>query len=300
MTTTRILAATDFSADGNTAVSRAGMLAREVAGELHLLHVLSDSPLRAISRLLPGAAIDAEAHLENAARAAMQELVTSLSAQQVRCAGDLVLSGRIGNRITETAAQINAGLLVLGARGDNPVREFLVGSNTEHVLRKSDRSLLAVRQPATGAYQRVLVATDFSAHAAHALQLAGELAPQATLFLLHVYDAPFEGKLAQAGVSVADIRRYHDEVRREFEHDMQAFVAALPPALQARVQPRFASGYTPGVILEQARSQQCDLVAVGKHGRSPVEEWVLGSVTLHTLRHAHCDVLATDRRSAAS
>lgn len=300
MNMTRILAATDFSADGNAAVTRAALLARETAGELHLLHVLADSPLRAISRLLPGTAIDAQAHLESAARAAMQGLVADLAAKKTPCTGDLVLSGRIGNRITEAAASINAGLLVLGARGDNPVREFLVGSNTEHVLRKSDRSLLVVRQPAAGSYQRVLVATDFSAHAAHALSLAGELAPQATLFLLHVYDAPFEGKLEQAGVSAADIRRYHDEVRREVEHDMHAFIATLPAGLQARVQPRFASGYTPGVILEQARSQQCDLVAVGKHGRSPVEEWVLGSVTLHTLRHAHCDVLATDRRSAAS
>lgn len=300
MTMIRILAATDFSQGGNAAVARAARLAQEAAGELHLLHVMADSPMRAISRLLPGAALDAEAHLANAARNAMQQLVADLAAQQAPCTSNLVLSGRIGNRISEAAANLNANLLVLGARGDNPVREFLVGSNTEHVLRRSGRSLLVVRQPATDSYLRVLVATDFSAHAAHALQLASELAPQATLFLLHVYDAPFEGKLERAGVSAADIRRYHDEVRREVEHDMQAFIAALPAALQARVQPRFASGYTPGVILEQARSQQCDLVAVGKHGRSPVEEWVLGSVTLHALRHAHCDVLATDRRSAAS
>jgi len=43
--------------------------------------------------------------------------------------------------------------------------------------------------------------------------------------------------------------------------------------------------------------QGVDLLVVGKHGRSRIEEWLLGSVTRHVLSHAGCDVLVTGPRN---
>jgi nucleotide-binding universal stress UspA family protein len=44
-------------------------------------------------------------------------------------------------------------------------------------------------------------------------------------------------------------------------------------------------------IVEAAESERVDLVVVGSRGRSRVERAVLGSVSDHVIRHAHCPVL---------
>ena len=44
-------------------------------------------------------------------------------------------------------------------------------------------------------------------------------------------------------------------------------------------------------IVEAAAAERVDLVVVGTRGRNRVERAVLGSVSDHVIRHAHCPVL---------
>ena len=44
-------------------------------------------------------------------------------------------------------------------------------------------------------------------------------------------------------------------------------------------------------IVEQEQEHDCDLVVLGKHGRSAVEDLLLGSVTQHVLAEGSADVL---------
>jgi nucleotide-binding universal stress UspA family protein len=44
-------------------------------------------------------------------------------------------------------------------------------------------------------------------------------------------------------------------------------------------------------IIEAAEAERVDLVVVGTRGRNRVERAVLGSVSDHVIRHAHCPVL---------
>ena len=50
---------------------------------------------------------------------------------------------------------------------------------------------------------------------------------------------------------------------------------------------------------EQAAALGADLVAIGKHGTSALEDLLLGSVTLHTLASARCDVLVVPAKARA-
>ena len=52
-------------------------------------------------------------------------------------------------------------------------------------------------------------------------------------------------------------------------------------------------GDPPQRILEPEQEQNCDLIAIGKHGRSVIEETLLGSVTKHVLAQANGDVLVS-------
>lgn len=46
-------------------------------------------------------------------------------------------------------------------------------------------------------------------------------------------------------------------------------------------------------IIEQEQEQSCDLIVVGKHGESMLEELLLGSVTRHVSTESQCDVLVS-------
>ena len=47
------------------------------------------------------------------------------------------------------------------------------------------------------------------------------------------------------------------------------------------------------MIIEQEQECDCDLIVVGKHGESVLEELLLGSVTKHVLAESQCDVLVS-------
>lgn len=291
----RILVATDFSEVAGHAQERGALLAKTLGCELGLLHVVGQNRLVELSRILHEVIEDARRQSEEASAAALRAAAADIGNRHLVYPDARVMTGPVPASIIAAATEANSELLVVGARGDNPVRDFLLGSTAERVLRKNRRSMLVVRGAPAGGYRQVLVPVDFSPNSQAALRMASLLAPQATLTALHVFDAPFEGKLEFAGVSAADIENYRDQGRRRAEADLHHFLKELPAETQSRVVPQVAVGYAPGVILTTARALGADLIALGKHGRSPVEEWVLGSVTQHVLRHADCDVLAVDQ-----
>jgi len=53
-------------------------------------------------------------------------------------------------------------------------------------------------------------------------------------------------------------------------------------------------GHAPSKLPEIARKQGADLIIVGKHGKWRIEEFLLGSVTLHVLSQSQCDVLVVE------
>lgn len=295
----RILVATDFSANAALAVERAARIAKHNPAELTVLHVVNQGRVTELARLLNEMLDAASAQAETAAQRELDDIIAWHAHHHGVYADSSRVVGNIAEAIAAGAETRDADLLVMGARGDNPVRNFLLGSHAERVLRKTLRAVLIVRISAARDYRHVLVPTDLSEHARDALALALAIAPKATITVLNVFDAPLEAKLEFAGVSVADIRAYSERGRREAEAALLDFIATLPAADRHRVVPEIRVGYPAGVILETARSLGADLIALGKHGRSAVEEWVLGSVTMHVLQNADCDVLTADRRPPA-
>ncbi|MEW5966160.1 MAG: universal stress protein [Pseudomonadota bacterium] len=284
-----ILAATDFSVAAGHAIERAARLARELGRPLHLLHVYNDfawANLRALVRLPPGA--DAEAR----ARARLADLAGILAARHGLAAVEqAVVTGRAAAGIAARAREIGAGLVVLGAHGEGIVQELALGGTAIRVLRASPCPVLVTRQPSERPYARVLVASDFSATATRALRLALALFPGAALNTMHAYSADQEGRMRLAGAGQADIERYRAQAREVAERAMAAFVADADVLAAGSVAAKVGFGYAATVILEEVQRHDIDLLIVGKHGASALDEWVMGSVTLNLMHHATCDVL---------
>lgn len=201
--------------------------------------------------------------------------------------------------IGRQAEEMNADLVVLGARGSGFMRHVALGTTAERLLRKSKHPMLVVKQRAHEPYRRVLAAVDFSQWSAPLIGLARRVAPGAHLVLLHAYEGPFERMLQFASVDEATIAHYRLQARQEATQQIHALVASAGLEAAHRT-PCIRHGEASLAVVEQEQEQEqdCNLIIIGKHGRNMAEELLLGSVTKHVLAESAGDVLVSTERRA--
>ncbi len=283
----RLIAATDFSEDSHRASRRAALIAAEQKASLSLLHVMSGPSLDSLRQMFPSPA-DAEQKLVEDSQRLLTELATELG-DACGIAADAVV--RIGRVVDEILSESEpADLLVLGAHGSNPLRDLILGSTAERLLRKRIRPTLVVKKTPEHSYRRVLIPVDFSPQSAATLSMAMALAPDAQYVIFHAFDIPFEGRLWLAGVPDEQIDVYRQQARQfslNTLHELIRDTGADP----ARFEPVVALGEPSPLIISKERQLQPDLIIMGKHGRTAIEELLVGSVARHVLSTAECDVL---------
>lgn len=285
-----LLVATDFSDDARQAVMRAASLAAEQGVKLELLHVMSGSSMNHLRELfiLPGGA---DARLVDDARRMLGELVEDIAGKTGLVAVPLVQVGHVVNEIVSASEQ--ADILILGARGLSPLRDVLLGTTVENLLRKCRCPVLVNKRPPHGPYQRVIVPVDLTAHSIVALRMAVRIAPQANITIIHAFDVPFEGKLWLAGVADEEIHRYRTQARLKAQEQIEKLMQDLG-STSLRLHPVIEHGDAARLIYELEEISNPDLIVIGKHGQSVVGELLLGSVARHVLSNAKCDVLVVN------
>jgi nucleotide-binding universal stress UspA family protein len=278
-----VIAASDFSFSAHRAARRAGALAKAHGAALHLLHVIDSSPVNTLLRRSP--ALDVEPTLRLDAERALASLAADIVAAGGVVNDRLLREGRVMEEILAAAA--SSDLMVLGPRGVNPLRDFVLGSTAERMARMIECPMLVAKQDPQIPYENVLVPVDFSDYSAPALRFASEVAPGATLHVLHALDTSLTGRLRGAGVSDEGIKAYSYELQREGNASM----AELTAGLQERtVFGSVQAGDARVLIKERAAATRCTLIVMGKQGRSWLSEHILGSVTRLVLERAPCDV----------
>ncbi|MCW5803608.1 MAG: universal stress protein [Deltaproteobacteria bacterium] len=133
----------------------------------------------------------------------------------------------------------------------------------------------------------ILVPTDFSEFAEHALDYACNLAGKlgATVHLVNALGASLpELNIAMTDAMIEKLVVGHREALEKLADTRRA---------RARIGSVLVmSGDARDVILEAAKTVGADLIVMGTHGRRGVARLMLGSVTENVLRHADCPVLA--------
>jgi nucleotide-binding universal stress UspA family protein len=137
-------------------------------------------------------------------------------------------------------------------------------------------------------FERILVATDGSAHSRRAALAAAELARAlgASLTLLAVYQVPpgFEGE--------PDYSRDLDAALRETHALLETEAAAILTAGGPPAEPEAIGGSQPEqTIVDATASGQYDLVVMGTRGLSRLGTTFLGSVSAHVAAHSPIPVL---------
>lgn len=135
-------------------------------------------------------------------------------------------------------------------------------------------------------FKHVLVPTDFSRGAEHALTAATGLARQfrARLTLMHAAHAPDEYEMFRRMLEPA-WELEMEECRKRVEE------AGLPVHALVR------RGPAAQTIVETARGEGADLIVMGTHGRAGLQHLLIGSVAERVVRLAPCPVMVVPGKS---
>ena len=293
MTITTVVAGVDLSVPSDQALDRATALAELHHAKLVVVHAQAeDGPI-------PNVSNDVLKQLGEVSAAVRAEETRRLAerVQKIQTRGVVVelvsASGAPGEVVAQTAIERGAELIVVGTHGHTGISRFLLGSVATAVLRHAACDVLVCRgTTGPSAFQRPLVATDFSATAARALAHAALLAePNATIEIVHAWQLPAGSwgatLLGQARFPWSTVR---DAVVNAAKVQADKLVAAHA-GLGHPLHVELVQGPPASVITHAAERGGHDLIAIGTHGSRGFRRLLLGSVAEGTIRHAPCSVL---------
>ena len=144
---TTILLATDGSKEAQLAATTAADLAKSTGSELHVVHVgeipLVYHPERHAYRAEYEEHEKEAQQLLEAEVARVKEAGATVGQSHLRLGG---ANSRADEEIVELAQGIDAGLIVMGSRGQGRLRRALVGSVSESVVRHAHCPVTIVRE----------------------------------------------------------------------------------------------------------------------------------------------------------
>jgi nucleotide-binding universal stress UspA family protein len=258
---------------------RAALVARELGIPLLLLHADADG---------------------GRARASAQVLSGLASRIRDRVGIDVVTEVAVGDPLREaTRAAREARMLVLGPRRVNALRERVLGTQAERLIRLCRAPVLVVKRDATAAYRRLLVPLDFGNGGAAAVAVAAALSRAPVLEVFHALESRDGLSLRASGVSDAVL---HERRRHAMEGArnrlLQLVDAAGEPARGAV--PAVAFGPAADMVVARAHAMRADVVVMGKRPRGLLADFLLGSVTQRVLAEVRTDVLVLAGRDAVN
>ena len=210
-----------------------------------------------------------------------------------------VLFGDPKSVIVDHAAEIGADLIVVGSHGTDGLRQLLLGSVANAVVRFAPCSVEIVRtnahEGAANPVSRVLLATDGSEYSEVAAQSiakrpwpAGCEVRVFSVVELHMplFQAPYPPYLNPHAME--DLR---GEAMRRAEQALMAAEQIVADAGLPETSTVAVPVATPQeLILKEAADWGADLIVLGSHGRRGFSRFLLGSVSEAVAAHAPCSV----------
>ena len=267
---------------------------------------------------------------ELAARAYLNGLADELSAAGI-AVQTRTAAGPVSQGILDAADEEGADLIAMSTHGRGGLRRFLLGSIASRIVHYAKTPVLLVRAtaeeqlPAEFVCRRVMVPLDGSEFSRAVLPHVRDIAictgakvtllqaiPEPELAaseahwmltfggLASIGEVPVRGA-SSPGAALPSQQEWSESIRaklaRQMEHATEAAQASLNAAaadLSAAgvpVETAVRVGQPAEVILDAARFDDVDMIAMTTHGRSGIQRFLLGSVADQVVRHAHVPVL---------
>ena len=144
--------------------------------------------------------------------------------------------------------------------------------------------------------RRILVPTDFSDEAKHALRSAVELARigQSEVVLVHVIEPPVYP--VNLGIGPVVVPPLEQDLRERLAQALEQLRQQETGTLASRVLIRDGRPFLE--IVRAAADEHADLIVIATHGYTGLKHVLLGSTAERVVREAPCPVLVVRRRDA--
>lgn len=283
--------ATDLSEFSRRAATRAAMLCAGLNWDsVELLTVKEAGLPDSLGLVLKSTPTAAEAILADRAMRELRLICGHLQDNyRIRCTS-AVRFGQPEEEVIARAGELSVDLTVIGAHGGNFFTDLFLGNTADKLVRMSKTPLLLVKNEPAERYSKILVPVDFSEHSRCAAHMALDMAPEADITFLHVFDVVVEEQMQYVNVAKDIIDEYHIKAAEDARYYLNQFVAGLPAGHRSFSR-TVTFGHPGHAIYDHAKSMKPDLIVLGKHGRSRFEELLLGSTSRHVLEQCFSDVL---------
>lgn len=287
-----ILVAVDQFPQSKPSLARAIELARTHKAKLTIAHIVSD-----LGAHFPDVADDVvdRNRVEQQALLVAREFIEA--AIRPFDFGDIDVAihvevGSAPSRVVALAKELNADLIVVKVHQRRSIREKLLGSTADRIIRAAPVSVLIVKRPARRAYRNIVVAVDNSDSSEAAAILSAKIDPTARLQLVHVshVSTQFEQALFRAGTSQAKVEAFKRNLVVQAKQRLRKLVARMDRQ-QTAPRTRVVEGEPASSLLQMTQVQGVDLIALGPSESGLIHRALLGSVTQRLLRKSSCDVL---------
>ncbi|MCC6623920.1 MAG: universal stress protein [Deltaproteobacteria bacterium] len=286
-----MLVAVDLTPSADRVLGRVAMLPLAEGARVTLLHVVPSSLPPREQRSAARDALKALAGEARELRAALPQGVV---------VEELVEIGGAAGAIAARAHATGAELIVMGRGGRRALRDALLGSTAERVVRQARLPVLVVRLRPRHAYRRPALALDLdeAAHAALAMLLRTVPAPRPPVAVIHAFDDPYR-RLAYPSLAEREGAARRIELQVEATRGVTRLLdaalarAGVPPEGAPRWKLHVRHGSARLVIEKAVAKADHDLLVLGTQGRAGIAHVFLGTVAGDVLRAVSCDVLVT-------
>ncbi|HEY6322689.1 MAG TPA: universal stress protein [Thermoanaerobaculia bacterium] len=291
-----VLIGTSATGASDLVVSNGLRVARACGAQVHLVHAFQ-APLAYAGDEPWGAPLYVPEAIEARREARLRLLAAQASRLGIRGeeeAGRTVMEGPPYLVVADTAAEIGADLVVVGAaEGWERLKKHL-GSTADRVVREACCPVLLTRGVLAVPPRHVLFGVDLSPISGEALRqgleivaaMGGASGAGATATALLVVEV--ESIVLDTAYEPAVLARIHPAAREE----LARFIVDHCPHQPWCVKPVLRIGASAAAeVLALAEEQESDLVVVGTHGRRGLPRLLLGSVADRVLRNAARSVL---------
>ncbi|WP_414000056.1 universal stress protein [Flavobacterium sp. W1B] len=143
--------------------------------------------------------------------------------------------------------------------------------------------------------KRILVPTDFSPHAENALKIAAQIAKKSNseIFLLHMLEIPTQMNDAVTGATgIPEIMLFIKKAKETLEKSKEKeYLKDIKITTQVNFERAFEG------ILSFSKKNDIDLIVMGSHGVSGIEEILIGSNTEKIVRLSEVPVLVIKKNT---
>lgn len=162
-----ILVPTDFSDCAQNAAKAAVLIAARLKAEIHFLHIMASPPVARVPHEKKSTAKNLE---ESHARNGLNLLV-AMATQAGLKATPLLVFDRGNEKIENYINPFKIDLIVMGSHGATGIRELVIGSNTQRLVRHSPVPVLVVKNMIAGSFkmESIVFASTFKEDIAPAL-----------------------------------------------------------------------------------------------------------------------------------